>query len=304
MVIRVTNQMVSKLMLNNANSAMLNMYKIQNQITTGKKFLDASENPIDASQILKMNTSLGQISDWKLNINTAKEELNLAYDTLGGVLDNMQRINELTTRLANGSNSDETNLALISEINERTKTVASLANTQYLGTYIFGGTNTLNNPYDVDANMNVTYNGTVEGEVWERRTEINFNEEITLNVYGKDIFGDNAGGIFATIKNLNDILAVDPIDIMEINYSLKPIQDSINKVVDSMSLISSRVSRLESVSDLNTSMNTTLTTSKANLFETDVIEATSQYALYQAAMEATFKIGSYMLNGPSLLNYI
>jgi len=304
MVIRVTNQMMSRTMISNANNAMLNMYKIQNQISTGKKFLNAAENPIDASQILKMNTSLGQLSDWKLNIGTAKEELNLTYDTLNGVLDNMQRINELTVRLASAANSEGTNLALISEINERTKTVASLANTQFLGVYIFGGTNTLNNPFDIDDAMNVTYNGTVEGEIWERRTEINFNEEVTVNVYAKNLFGDNTEGIFATVKNLNDILAIDPVDIMAINASLQPIQDSIGKVVDAMSIISSRVSRLDSVADLNMSMTTTLKSSKANLFETDIIEATSQYALYQTAMEATFKIGSWMLNGPSLLNYI
>lgn len=304
MVIRVTNQMISNLTLRNANTAMLNMYKIQNQIASGQKFSNAVENPNDASQVIKMNTSLGQLADWKTNITTAKEELNLAYDTLGGVQENLQRINELTIQLASGIHSDSGNLAIISEINERAKTIAGLANTQYLGTYIFGGTNTLNNPYDVDDNMNVTHNGTVDGEVWERRVEINFNEEVTLNVNGKDIFGDDTGGIFAIVKNLNDILAIDPVDRMAISQSLKPIQDVMGKVTDATSLVSSRVSRLESVSDLNTTMTTTYKTLKADLFETDVIEATSQFALWQTAMEATFKVGSWMLNGPSLLNYI
>ncbi len=304
MAIRITNQMMANTMLSNSNYALTNMYKIQNQITTGKKFLSASENPVDASQIIKINVSLGQLGDWKKNSFTAKEELNMAYDALAGVQNSLQRINELSVGLASGLNSDFNFKAYLQEINEHARTISGLANTQYMGNFIFGGTNTLNPPYSVDDNMNVTYNGTVEGEIWERKTEIGYNEEISLNLYGKDIFGDDSGGIFAAVKQLNDIVAVQPVDIMAISETLKSIQDCMDKVSESMSVASLRVNRLDTIESVNTSLITTLTKTKANLHETDLIEATSQFALHQAAMEATLKIGANMLNGPSLLNYI
>lgn len=305
MVFRITNIMTSQLMLSNANNAMLKMYEAQKQVTTGKKFSSVSESPYAANQVLKLNTQIGQLADWKENIATAGEELKFGYDVLSGVQENVQRINELTIRLANAGNSSSVNLSLITEINERAKTLAGLANTQYQGTFIFGGTNTMNAPYLLDDNMNVTYEGTVETQEWQRKTEINYcGEEVTVNVLGKNIFGDDTDGIFATIKDLNDILATTPVDIMAINQLLNPIQDTITKVSDAMSIMSSSVNRLEMISNINTDLTTYLKTIRSDIHDVDIAEASTSYALAQASMEATLQIGAKMLNGPSLLHYL
>lgn len=304
MVIRITNQMTANIMLTNSNSAMNKLYDIQRQVTSGKKFTTATESPFNAAQVVKMKTQLGQLENWKGNILDAKNELGMAYDSLSVMQENVQRVNDLTIRLANDGNSDETNLALISEIKERTKTISGLANNQYQGVYIFGGTNTENPPYTIDDNMNVVYNGTSETQNWERKTEIAQGEEISRNVLGKNILGDETSGFFATVKSINDIVEAPPIDARKINQLLGGLTDTVANISSSMALVSSNVNRLDATAAINETVATGLTAVRSSLEDTDVVEASTQLALQQVSMEATLKIGSKLLNGPSLLNYI
>lgn len=305
MVFRITNSMISQQALANINSSTYEMYNLQKQMMTGKKFSSASENPVGASQVMKFNTQIGQLSDWSENIATSKEELKFGYDTLSGVQESIQRINELTIRLANNMNTDDTNQAIITEINARAQSIQSLANAQYKGYYIFGGTNTLNPPYDVDDSFNVTYNGTVETEMWQRNTEVNYGgEEVTVNVLGKHLFGDDTGGIFATVKELNTLITADPVDVMAINACLKPIQEAGRTVANKMAEMSSSVQRLDMLSNYNTDLSTTLKGSKGNVFEIDLVEAASSYTLLRNQMETTMQMSASMLSSSSLLNYL
>ena len=116
MGIRITAQMTSNLMLTNMNKNLSNIYNTYEQITSGKKFTSIGENPSDGTKIMKYNKQLDQLDDWSKNIETAKDELNQSYDTLGLIQENMQRINELAIQAANSYNSQDSMQAIRDEL--------------------------------------------------------------------------------------------------------------------------------------------------------------------------------------------
>lgn len=304
MGIRITAQMTSNLMLTNMNKNLSNIYNTYEQITSGKKFTSIGENPSDGTKIMKYNKQLDQLDDWSKNIETAKDELNQSYDTLGLIQENMQRINELAIQAANSYNSQDSMQAIRDEVEQRTRAVAQLANTKYQDKYIFSGSNTDTIPYSLDDDLNVTYSGTSQDGNWERNIEISEGVTMPLNINGQEIFGDENGGIFATLKQLNDALADPDMDIQAISDCITPVQNGIKDITSAQAVISSRVQRLDATSSINDNVSLGLTEMKSNIEDTDLAEAATQLMMYQTALQASLQAGATIMQQATLLNYI
>ncbi len=304
MGIRITTQMSSNLMLTNMNKNLSNIYNTYEQITSGKKLTSVGQNPSDGTKVMKYNKQLGQLGDWSKNIESAKDELNQSYDTLGLIQENMQRINELAIQAANSYNSEDSMQAIRDEVEQRTRTIAQLANTKYQDKYIFSGSNTDTIPYSLDDDLNVTYSGTPQNGNWQRNIEISEGVTMPLNLNGQEIFGDENGGIFATLKELNDALANPDMDIQAISDCITPVQNGIKDITSAQAVITSRVQRLDATSSINDNVTLGLTEMKSNLEDTDMAEAATQLMMYQTALQASLQAGASIMQQASLLNYI
>ena len=304
MGIRITTQMTSNLMLNTMNKNLSNIYNTYEQISSGKKLTSVGQNPSEGTKLMKYNKQLGQLDDWSKNIETAKDELGQSYDTLGLIQENMQRINELTMQAANSFNSADSIEAIRNEVEQRTRTIAQLANTKYQDKYIFAGSNTSTIPYSLDDDLNATYSGTAQDGNWERNIEISEGVTMPLNINGEEIFGDETAGIFATLKELNDALSNPDMDIKAISDCLDPIQAGIKDITSAQAVISSRVQRLDATGSINDDVTLGLTEMKSNIEDTDMAEAATQLVMYQTALQASLQAGATIMQQATLLNYI
>lgn len=301
---RITNQYTNSTFANSTAAAMAKLLKVQQQIVSGKKIDNASEDPMSAVQILNMNTQMYKLEDWMKNAAKAKEDAGNSYDTLSLFEKQLQAIDSLAIQAANGGSSEETLLALKTELQGRTKTLVNIANTKYGDSYIFAGTNTQTPPYVLNDDMSVTYQGTESTANWQRKAEIFEGEEVTLNVLGQNIFGDDKSGVFATLKNLNDAFEATPPDISAIRGELDNLKKGLSSVSGAMSGLSSTTTHLKSIEELNQGIYDNVTEARSAIRDTDVTQASSDLAMAQSALEASLKITAAMLNRPSLLDYI
>ncbi len=304
MGIRVSNNMVSKLMTTRSNEASSKIYKIQEQITSGNRFQHVSEDPYAGMQVLKIKSQLNELSDWDSSIENAKNQIDMTYDTLSVYEDELQRIYELTVTLASDIHSASTRDALMTEINERTKTIESLANTRYQEDYIFGGANTKNQPYTLADDGNVTYSGSAKDTSWKKQLEVSSGDVVQVNTLGLDVFGDNTSGIFVAMRELNDIVNTEPYDVTAVLGVQEQIQKSILSVSDTLGEISGYANKIDAVQSINEKISTRLTSQKTELYETDIVQAASDLSMAQTSLQATLQIGALMLGGATLLDYI
>lgn len=304
MTIRITTQMTSDLYLNSINSNLSNIYDLYAQISSGKSLTSVSQDPVAATKVIGYNVDLGKLSDYSNNIASASEEIDVAYDTLDLINDNLTRINELTIQASSSVNSEESLEAIRLEIEQRTQTIADLANTQYQGKYIFAGTNTSSVPYTLDEDLNPTYNGTSDEGSWERSLEISSGTTMTVNINGESIFGDETSGIFATLAELNSIMSDPDSTVTDISNMLGSVQEGLDSVISAQSSLSSKAQRLDATLSINESMQLSVTSAKSALEDTDLTEAASELTKYQTALEASMTVSSTMLQQISLLNYL
>lgn len=304
MGIRVSNNMVSKLITTRSSEASSKIYKIQEQITSGNRFQHVSEDPYAGMRVLKIKSQLNELTDWDSSIENAKDQIDMTYDTLSVYEDELQRIYELTVTLASDIHSASARESIMTEINERTKTIESLANTKYQEDYIFGGANTKNQPYTLADDRNVTYAGSAKDTNWKKQLEVSSGDVVQVNTLGLDVFGDNTSGIFVAMRELNEIVNTEPYDVTAVLGVQEQIQKSITSVTDTLGEISGYANKINAVQSINEKISTRLTSQKSELYETDIVQAASDLSMAQTSLQATLQIGALMLGGATLLDYI
>ena len=190
MVNRITSSSKYSLLLADIQKNMANYNKLTQQIASGNRLTSITDDPIAAVNIISTNRQLGQIETFSQNVKIGMSELSTLDDLMDlatGYLSNAWDKAVQANNQTYGKNSLE---ALKVEIDEITKTMVDLANTEYNDNYIFGGTNTKIPPYSFDENGNIVYNGTpYSNKDYIRQTEIADGVFETINTTGDKVFG-------------------------------------------------------------------------------------------------------------------
>ena len=311
MIIRQTNYNN----MNNFNALMEQqnkLYDIYNKLNSTHKFSNISENPIDATGVINVNTELQKLETYQKNVNNATTQLDYLDDTFSTIISKMQRINELAVQAANGAGGTATIDACKTEIKELKENIVALANTQYNGVYIFGGANTTTPPYTLEDDGSIVYSGTPSADPGHaRKLEISDGVYVTLNAAGDEVFGnfDNTvdpptgEGLFKVLGDLEAALNLDPADTKQITAQLDNIQNSIAHVSEVQSIFGASAAKLEMTQNTLDETKIILQSQRANLQEIDQTEVISEFIKQNYAYQASMQVYTSMQNN-SLLNYM
>lgn len=190
-----------------------NIAKLNQQIASGKKFLQPSENPVSANQVLRLTDSAAMRSQYAEN--QVKAELALKYADV--------TVNEIRNALTDAratvvalvANQDQNLMyQTAGQLKAAFDRLYSLANTQDSdGNYIFSGDNAKVQTYvtvkPVGTGPNYTqvvkYQGSTSGE---NSIDIEPGHKVQISDLGSNIFGN----IFETLYNLKQMVDVSGSD--------------------------------------------------------------------------------------------
>lgn len=160
MNIRVTQNSISRQYMKNMNNTLSQMNKLQNQYTTGRKFLRASENSLGAARAISVRKSLANLDTYEDNLGTAKGIFSTAEDTLTTI---STEITSVTTKILSGVNGDKSQSemdAIATELEGVANNMIKDMNLEYADRNLFGGTNNSSVAFAyVETSGLVTFNG-------------------------------------------------------------------------------------------------------------------------------------------------
>ena len=167
-----------------------NYLKLTQQLASGKKVTNITDDPIAAVNIVNTNRQLGQIDTFNKNAQLAMEELDTLDDLMELATGYLQQAWDKAVQANNGTYGVSSLEALKTEIDEVTKTMVDLANTEFNDNFIFGGANTKLTPYEIDENGNILYHGTShDNPTYIRQTEVADGVFEVINTTGDKVFG-------------------------------------------------------------------------------------------------------------------
>ena len=161
------------------------LYKLQNQLSSGKRFLSASEDPVAAAQVL-LNTQSQKINaQYADNQSNASSQLALEESRLQSVVDSVQYIMEQVVAGGNSSYSDSQREFIAENLQGQFDFLLGMANsTDANGYYLFSGYQGNTQPFQQQANGSVKY----VGDDGQRLLQVGASRQIAVSDSGRDIF--------------------------------------------------------------------------------------------------------------------
>jgi flagellar hook-associated protein 3 FlgL len=182
---RISNDTLRSAFLAALDAAQRRVLDTQEKVSTGKRINSPSDDPVAAARVAHLDASLSRLDQYQSNMVFARNQLGLEEDSLKSVVDNLQRIRELTLQANNSTTGDGDRRIIAGEIRQRRDAMLALANTTDVdGRHLFGGYNEAATPFTVTASGTVVYNG----DQGQRTLQISDSRFVAINNSGADVF--------------------------------------------------------------------------------------------------------------------
>ncbi len=209
---RVTNGMMVNNLMRNLSKNLGRMEKTQQQLSSGKKFINPSDDPIGVSRSLRLNTEIATMDQYKRNADDVKSWLSTTEMAVGNINEILKRAKELTLQAVNETNSISERAAIKEEIEELKNQLVQIGNTTYAGSYLFSG-------FKTDKPL-LKSDGTYD--LGGGTSKLTLDEIIEVNIGVGDKIGENFIGqrLFGLLSSGTD-LDVTPAASLENKQSMK-----------------------------------------------------------------------------------
>ena len=155
---RITNRMMTNKYIRNANTLATDLDKLNQQVSSGRKFSRASEDTAAAVKAYRLREDLSKGEGYQSNIMHAKSYIANAESTLMNVQAITIEAKGKIVQALNSTNSQDERHIIATEIRNIRDQLLQALNSSDSGEQIFGGSNRQNNPFTLDASGRLVYN--------------------------------------------------------------------------------------------------------------------------------------------------
>lgn len=293
-MVRISSQQVFQGGINRLQDLNSGLQKTQQQISTGKRVINPSDDPVAAARILKLDQETAQIGQFQRNVGLAENRLEQEESTLANVTDLIERVRELNVQAGNGALSANDRNSIASELRQRLDQLASLGNTRDAsGEYIFSGFKG-NTPA---FGQNISGDRVYQGDEGQRSLEIDTGVKVAISDTGKEIFTGIATGepgkkqsMFTSIEKLiyglENVASGQPAFENLISSSLVNLDNALEKVLVTQTEIGGRLNALESTREFLADSSVYTDEIRSELRDLDYAEAVSRLSFQSFVLEA------------------
>ena len=321
---RVTSKMLTGSLLNNLNKNLNQLQVYENQVSSSVRVTKPSDDPIAAAKILKANSALNSQEQYDRNMEMASGWLTTVDGALASVDDILLRARDAANSGSTGTTTDGSMQALADEVDGMIAELVGVANTDYAGRYIFGGTHTATAPFEItgqdsdgstitavqfvsasysDTNSDIA---TLLDETYSQKIAIGSGVTMDISA-GRMTFhtgvdgSDNINSVFDTLIQLRT--GLENSDQDAVGDLLSDIDAQTDNVISERAVVGAKSNRIELAQSRAETYTASLTALISDLGDADYAEASASYASQKAIYEASLAVGANIIQ-PSLLDFL
>lgn len=301
---RISTQMMYQQNMRSIITSQAEWIKYGEQMGTGKRVVNPSDDPIAASQAVVLSQAQAQNSQFALARTFATQKVSLEESILGQVTTAIQAAQEKIVNAGNGTLSDDDRASLATDLQGIRDQLMNLANsTDGNGRYIFAGYKTGSAPFAQDDG---TYSGGTESitqQVDSARTMVightgdKIFDTITSNAVPEPNGGTSETNLFRMLDSAIESLKSPVGDDEALQEQAKAVIDktnrglknSLNNVLSVRAELGTQLSELSALDSLGSDRELNQEKQMSNLVDVDWNAAISSYVMQQAALQASYK---------------
>ena len=197
------------------------LLKYTNQLSSGKKILQPSDNAVDSAKSLRLGKIIDDISTYNRNMDQVQAVLETAESTLGNIVDVSQEARVHIIQTLNTGVMDAEDAQLLKDYFQSVRNyIIKKANISVGDSRIFGGVNAQADPFNVQ--------GIYQGQTLETKVPISKGVELNTTFNGIEYLGTIKSGVW------NDSNSDGNVDVTEVSNKIGVVKalDDIIQIID------------------------------------------------------------------------
>lgn len=279
------------------------LFKIQNQLSTGRRILTPADDPVGASQALVVSQSKEMNAQFLENQATARAQLSQVESNLNGVAGELGSILDRAVQAGNSTLGASERKMIATELQSRLDNLVNLSNEQDgAGQYLYSGYQSQVMPFQVNTGSVAPFNLTNQhvqysGDNGVRKLQVSPSVDMTINAVGDDVFmrvRDASGNLtnrsmFDSVKNLVTNLQAATFDSAAYSDSLSELRSSLDNVSRVRSNVGASLNALDGLDSASQDMKLQYEQRLSDLQDVDYAKAISDLSRRQMQLEAAQK---------------
>jgi flagellar hook-associated protein 3 FlgL len=287
--LRVTQHTVAASMLAGLQDNRSRMSVLEQQLSSGRRISKPSDDPVGTGEAMRYRVDIARHTQYQRNAQDGLSWLGTADNALQDGVTILQRLRTLTTQAANtGSGSTTSRAAIGAEVASLKQQMLSVANTNYAGRPIFGGTTSNTAAYVADAAGAVSYQGD-SGAVMR---SVGPDTQVRVDIDATVAFGPAGDDVFAMFDQIGSDLQADPANLTN---DLSLISTALARVSSAQATEGAAYNRITAMNNSSTSMVANLTGSLSSVEDVDTAQAVTELTMQQVAYQASLAAMSNVL---------
>lgn len=185
--------------MTNLQKNMREMHRVQQEVTTGRKLVKASDDPSGASSSMVARSSIRALDQYRRGVDVASSRTIAEETVLDQLSDILIRARELAVAYGSDNVSSDQRVKAALELEELLKEAVSLGNAKYGTDYLFAGTGANSAPYETTV-VGSDLHFTTTSPTGAVQIEVSSNNSVSANHSGVEVFEDT--GLLASLRDL------------------------------------------------------------------------------------------------------
>ncbi|MED4235477.1 flagellar hook-associated protein FlgL [Priestia megaterium] len=291
---RVTQGMLAANSLKQISNSYNKLETLQNQLSTGKKIIRPSDDPVVATKGMAYRSNLSEVNQYKRNLTEAQSWFDSSESGLEQVNSILQRTKELVVQGLNGTNESDDRQAIAREIEQLKLDYMQVGNTQVAGNYIFNGVNVGAPPISENASGMIESNINLDPFL----VEVSKGIQLRVNIHPENIFGQ---GAFDLMNNVQT--AFEQNDVNSLKDLSTQVDTQLSTLLAERSELGARSNRLELIENRLDSQEITATKMLSNNEDADIEKVITDLTVQESVHRAALGVGAQIIQ-PTLLDFL
>ena len=201
---RISDQYVRSRLMSQVQYDQLELFRLQTQLSTGRRFEVPGEDPIAAGRIMSLQSLLERKEQVQTNLTTNQSYLTSSDVAMSRISDLVSEVRGAAVSVIGTTSSDEQRNAAALQVEQAVEQLIDAGNQKFRGRYLFAGSNTEVRPFEMVGNNVVRFSG--------NENELLSYSDIDLlfatNISGDDVFGAISEKIRGSV-DFNPVLSAD-----------------------------------------------------------------------------------------------
>jgi flagellar hook-associated protein 3 FlgL len=265
--------------------------QLTEELASGSRVNQLSDDPVAAGENVQLSAEISGDDTFSQTASSTQSMLQVTDSVLSTVVSQLTSASSLAIEANNGTLDSSDLQSISNQLSGIRDEVLSLANTTYLGQYVFAGSQGNKQPFTLDTTTSpatVTYNGDDTANSVSYLETPN-GQKIQLNIPGDQIFSaagsDVLGTLNALIADFSSGVASPTAQADAQNLS-----SALSHVTQQRVLLDNSLSRLSSAENYAQSETTQLTASQTNLLQADVGQVATQLSTAETQQAALSQV--------------